>query len=81
MEVLELRKKLIEQFNLFLQDDSKLVTLNGIFDSMNAVDSSSLVPDSHYEIVEKRRQEFHAGETKGLTWDEVKLNLKKKNGF
>ncbi len=55
--------------------------LDGIFDAMNAVDSSSSVSEEHYKIVEKRRQKYHAGEMNGLTWKEVKLNLNKKYGF
>ena len=31
MGALELRAKLIEQFNLFIQDDSKLIALDGCF--------------------------------------------------
>jgi len=43
MRTLELRNKLTEQFNLFIQDDSKLMALDGIFDSINSVNSDSLV--------------------------------------
>lgn len=77
----ELRNKLIEQFNLILQDDSRLATLDGIFDAMNAIDSPSSVTEEHYKIVEQRRQNFHTGESKGLSWEEVKLNLRNKYGF
>lgn len=35
MEAVELRNKLIEQFNQFIKDDSKLLALDGIFDSIN----------------------------------------------
>ncbi len=81
MGALELRSKLIEQFNLFIQDDSKLVALDGIFDSMNTIESPSLVSEEHYKIVEERRRKYHAGETNGSTWDEVKQKLKDKYGF
>ncbi len=81
MGTIELRNKLIDQFNLFVQDDSKLVALDGIFDSMNVVDSQSLVSEEHYIIVEKRRRQYHAGKTNGSTWDEVKQKLKNKYGF
>lgn len=82
MGALELREKLIEQFNLFIQDDSKLFTLGGIFDSMNTTtEAPSIVPEDHYNIVEERRRKFYAGETKGSTWNEVKQNLKDKYGF
>ena len=77
----ELRSKLIEQFSKFIQDDSKLVTLDGIFDSINTIESPSLVSNEHYNIIEERRRKYHAGETKGATWDEVKQKLIKKYGF
>ena len=73
----ELREKLIEQFNLFIQDDSKLFTLEAIFDSLNtSTEKPSLVPEDHYKVVEERRRKLHAGETKGTSWDEVKQQLK-----
>ncbi|PQJ80316.1 addiction module protein [Polaribacter porphyrae] len=81
MGALELRNKLTEQFNLFIQDDSKLVALDGIFDAMNVVDSPSLVSEEHYKIVEERRRKYHSGETKGSSWEEVKQSLKSKYGF
>ena len=81
MGALELRNKLTEQFNLFIQDDSKLVALDGVFDSMNVIDSPSLVSEEHYKIVEERRRKYHAGETNGSSWEEVKQSLKNKYGF
>lgn len=81
MSTLELRNKLIEQFSLFIQDDTKLVTLDGIFDSIITTDATSMVPDNHYKIVEERRQSRLSGDTKGLSWEEVKQNLKIKYGF
>jgi hypothetical protein len=81
MGVPELRNKLIEQFNLIIQDDSKLATLDGIFDAMETVDSPSLISEEHYKIVEQRRQNYLAGETEGSSWEEVKQKLKNKYGF
>lgn len=81
MGALELRIKIIEQFNLMIQDDSKLVVLDGMFDSLNTIESPSLVSEEHYKIVEARRKKRLAGETKGSTWDEVKQKLKDKYGF
>ena len=66
---------------MFIQDDSKLATLDGVFDSMKAVDSPSIVSEEHYNRVEERRQKYHSGETKGLSWEEVKGKLKHKYGF
>jgi len=81
METLNLRSKLIEQFNLFIQDDSKLVSLEGFFDALNSNDSHSKIPEEHYKIVEERRADYLSGATKSLSWDEVKQNLKNKYEF
>lgn len=81
MSALELRKKIIERFNLIIQDESKLMVLDGVFDSMNVEETTSLVPEEHYNIVEERRRKYHAGESNGVTWDELKQKLKKKHGF
>ena len=81
MRAVELRHKLIEQFNVFIQDDSKLMALDGIFDAMNTVASDSLVPEAHYKIIEERRAKRLAKETKGKSWDEVKSDLKQQYGF
>ncbi len=84
MGAAELKDKLINQFNSFLQDESKLDTLSGIFDSINTNPSSStpsLIPESHYKKVEERRQRFHSGETNGTSWDNLKQQIKSKYGF
>jgi len=56
MGAVELRHKLIEKFSQFLQDDSKLLALDGVFDSLNSMDTPSLVSEEHYKIVEERRR-------------------------
>ncbi|WP_203258167.1 addiction module protein [Hyunsoonleella ulvae] len=81
MAEIELRNSLIKRFNRIIKDDSKLMTLDGIFDSINAVESSSVVPEEHYKIVEERRRKHQVGETKGKSWDDVKSGIKKKYGF
>lgn len=82
MGALELREKLIEQFNLFIQDDSKLIALDGIFDSINtSTEAPSMIPEEHYKVVEERRRKYHAGETIGSNWSEVKQKLKDNYGF
>ncbi|MBV7270642.1 addiction module protein [Winogradskyella luteola] len=81
MGALELREKLIEQFNLFIQDDSKLLALDGIFDSITTIESDSVVSEDHYKIVESRREKRLSGQTKGKSWEEVKGRLKAKYGF
>lgn len=77
-----LKEKLIEQFNLFIEDESKLLALDGIFDAMNTTkETPSIVPDEHYKIVEQRRRDYLVGQTNGATWQEVKQKLKEKYGF
>ena len=78
MRTAELRSKLIEQFNLVIQDDSKLVALDAIFDSMSTPESDSFVPEAHYKIVEERRRKWLNDKTTGLSWNEVKVQLKQK---
>ena len=81
MGALELKNNLIERFNKIIQDETKLVTLEGVFDSMNAFESSSLIPNEHYKIVEERRKKHLSGNSKGKSWDQVKKDLKNKYDF
>jgi len=81
MGAVELRNKLIEKFSQFIEDDSKLLALDGIFDSLNTKHSPSLVSEAHYKIVEERRRKWKTGETKARSWEIVKLELKQKHGF
>lgn len=81
MESVELRNKLIEQFNHVIQDDSKLAILDGIFDSITVTAADTLVSEAHYKTVEERRERWLSGETQGLGWAEVKRQLEAKYGF
>ena len=82
MESIALRNKIINQFEEFITDDSKLDVLEGVFDAITGNESAgSLVSEEHYKIVEERYQKKIKGETKGKSWDEVKQGLKQKYGF
>tara|TARA_R110002051_G_scaffold54393_1_gene101719 strand:+ start:247 stop:495 length:249 start_codon:yes stop_codon:yes gene_type:complete len=82
METTALRNKIINQFQEFIEDDSKLNILDGVFDAITTTyNVDSLVSEEHYKIVEERYQKKVKGETKGKSWDEVKLDLKQKYGF
>lgn len=81
MGAIELRNSLIERFNRIIKDDSKLMTLDGIFDSMTIEESPSLVSEEHYKIVEERRRKHLSGETKGESWEDVRSEIQKKYGF
>ncbi len=77
----ELRDELRDKFSLFIQDDSKLFILSGIFDSLNTSTADSLIPEEHYKIVEGRRNDRLAERTKGDNWEDFKEKLKNKYGY
>ncbi len=78
MESIELRNKLIEQFNTVIQDDSKLAILDGFFDAIINSNDASVVSEDHYKKVEERRRKWLNNETNGSSWDNVRMQLKKK---
>jgi hypothetical protein len=81
MGAIELRNSIIERFNRIIKDDSKLMTLDGIFDAMTIEESPSLVSEKHYKIVEERRRKHISGETQGKSWEDVRAEIKNKYGF
>ena len=78
MESIELRNKLIEQFNTVIQDDSKLAILDGFFNAIINSNDASVVSEDHYKKVEERRRKWLNNETNGSSWDNVRMQLKKK---
>lgn len=81
METKELRKKLIVNFSKFIQDDTKLEVLEGVFDAINVEETTSLVSDEHYLKVEEARAKYHSGVNPADLWEEVELRLNAKYGF
>jgi hypothetical protein len=81
METKELRKKLIIDFGKFIQDDTKLEVLEGVFDAINNEDSISLISDEHYLKVEEARTEYLSGISSASSWEEVENRLNAKYGF
>jgi len=81
METKELRKKLIVNFSKFIQDDTKLEVLEGVFDAINNEETTSLVSDEHYLKVEEVRTEYLSGANSASSWEEVELRLNTKYGF
>ena len=82
MEALELRHKLINQFQTFIEDDAKLEVLSGVFDALTTFNNTnSFVSEEHYKIVEERRQKKINGQTQGKNWEEAKILLQQKYGF
>ena len=68
METKELRKKLIVDFSKFIQDDTKLEVLEGVFDAINKEESTSLVSDEHYTKVEESRAEYLSDMSSASSW-------------
>ncbi len=81
METKDLRKKLILNFSKFIQDDTKLEVLEGVFDAINNEESTSLVSDEHYLKVEEARAEYYSGANTESSWEEVEHRLNTKYGF
>jgi hypothetical protein len=81
MGAVDLRNSLIARFNEIIKDDSKLMLLDGVLDSMNATDSESLVSEAHYKIVEERRRARLSGESNTKSWATIENKIKKKYGF
>ncbi|KAB8151713.1 hypothetical protein EZY14_017575 [Kordia sp. TARA_039_SRF] len=81
MGALELKEKLIKQFEIIIEDDTKLIILDGVFDAMIATtDTNSNVSDKQYAIIEERRKKRMAGKTESKSWDNLKNELKYKYG-
>ena len=75
METKALRKKLMVDFSKFIQDDTKLEVLEGVFDAINKEASTSLVSDEHYVKVEETRVEYLSDISSANSWEEVEHRL------
>jgi hypothetical protein len=81
MKTKELRRKLIHDFGKFIEDDSKLEILEGVFDAINHDEKDSIVPDSHYNLVAEERKKYLSGEKQANSWEEAEQRMKAKYGF
>ena len=81
METARLKKKLKAQFSEIIDDESKLIVLEGLLDALSTKVQTSNVTEEHYRIVEERMRKHLVGETEVEDWDTVKMRLKKKHGF
>lgn len=81
METLELRKKLVQQFDEIIKNDDKLVALEGVLDALESTNSISIIPDEHYDMINESRELYLKGELGGKEWREVKQNLISKYGL
>lgn len=81
MKTKELRHKLIVDFSKFIQDDSKLEVLEGVFDAIKNQESISSVSKEHYDKVLEERSIYFSDSSKSSAWEEVEQRLKAKYGF
>ncbi|MCR4030608.1 MULTISPECIES: hypothetical protein [Flavobacterium] len=81
METKELRRKLINDFGKFINDDSKLEILESFFDAINHDEKESIVPNSHYNLVAEEREKYLSGEIQASSWEEAEQRLNAKYGF
>lgn len=81
MEIKELRHKLILDFGRFIEDDSKLEVLEGVFDAINQEEINSVIPQEHYDRVSEEREKYLSEKSVGNTWEEVEKRLNTKYSF
>jgi len=81
METQNIRQKLITDFSDFIQDDTKLEVLGGVFDALKKEATTSIVPETHYLKVEEERERYLSQKTFSNSWEEVERKLKIKYGF
>lgn len=76
MEMLDLKKSVLEHVDK--ADERLLKLMKALAESYeeDAADSFSL-SDEQYQIIEKRRESYFRGESKSLSWEEVKANARK----
>ncbi|HCR74904.1 MAG TPA: addiction module family protein [Chryseobacterium sp.] len=56
-------------------DERILRIFKGIIDAEEEEDNYS-VPDSHYDVINERREKYIKGESKSYTWEEVQEKAK-----
>jgi hypothetical protein len=69
----DIRKRIHEFIDI--ADERILRIINSIIDAEEEDDNYS-VPNSHYDVVNERREKYISGEIKSYTWDEVKEKAK-----
>lgn len=79
MSVQERRDKLVEQFQMMIQDEHKMDQLESVLNQMLQSDGSSLNENQKQEVLEIREQVI-SGEMQTTPWNEVKAKLDVKYG-
>ncbi len=78
MEAKAIRKKLISDFGKIIEDDNKVLVLEGVFDAINNEENESIIPESHYHKVEEAREEYLKDKSSAISWDDFEKQLLKK---
>jgi hypothetical protein len=81
MKTKEIRQKLIVNFGKLIQDDSKLVVLEGIFDAILNEENAYLISDNQYQKVKEARASYHSGNSFATSWEDLEKQLNAKYGF
>ena len=81
METKAIRKKLISDFGKIIEDDNKVLVLEGVFDAINNDSNNSMVSDAHYLKVEEAREEYLNDKATAISWDDFEKQLLKKYDF
>lgn len=79
MGVQERRNKLLEQFQMIIQDEHNMAQLEAMFQSILHSENSSLTENQIQQILEIREQ-VDSGEMDLTPWSEVKSRLDKRYG-
>lgn len=78
LSIKQRREKLVQQFELMIQDEQRINHLEQMFQGM--LNSDSLISDDQKKEVLKTRQQVLSGEMKVTTWNDVKAKLDSKYG-
>lgn len=81
METKEIRKKLMNDFGKILEDDTKFLILEGVFDAINSENPVSKVPESHYLKVEESKTEYLLDKSTAISWEDFEKEMNFKYGF
>lgn len=69
----DIRKRIHEFIDI--ADERILRIFKGIIDAEEEENNYS-VPDSHYDVINERREKYIKGESKSYTWEEVQEKAK-----
>lgn len=69
----DIRKKIHDFIDI--ADERILRIFKGIIDAEEEENNYS-VPDSHYDVINERREKYIKGESKSYTWEEVQEKAK-----